>query len=113
VITAILSCRTIKEAAEQSRVSERSIMRWLKEPEFQTQYQAAKSELLQATVNRLRTVAMDAVTTLHVVATEESNPPASRVSAGRAILEMLLRAVEVEDLCKRLDRLERSVKEAE
>lgn len=112
-IAALMCCRTIKEAAEQSRVCERSIMRWQKMPEFQAQYHLAKREKLDASVNRLRTAGFDAAQRLHKIVLDPEAPIASVVSAAGRILDLLLKATEIQDLSERLDRLEESVRESE
>lgn len=113
MIAALLSCRTVKDAAEQCHVSERSILRWLKEPEFQSEYQTAKSQLLESGVNRLRLGGFDAAERLHKVITDPAAPLTAVVSASGRLLDLLLKAVEIEDLSRRLDRLEQSVKESD
>ena len=92
------------------RVSERSIQRWLKEPEFQQEYQCKKNESLEGAVNQLRTAGFDAAQRLHKIVLDESAPLPSVVSASARLLELLLKACEIEDLGKRLDRLEESLR---
>lgn len=110
VIAALLTCRTVREAARVCRVSERSIQRWLKEPEFQQEYQCKKNESLEGAVNQLRTAGFDAAQRLHKIVLDESAPLPSVVSASARLLELLLKACEIEDLGKRLDRLEESLR---
>jgi hypothetical protein len=103
-ITNLLSHGTLKQSAAASNIGESTLRRWLKDPAFQVAYGQAKRELLDSTINRLRSIGSDAVVALHEVA--KSGPAGARVSAGRSILEILLRAVEVQDLAERLDALE-------
>ncbi len=79
---------------------------WLASDWFQTEYQAAKKQLLDSTINQLRTIGSEGVAALHDVVVNVENPPAARVSAARAILEVLLKAVEIQDITTRLERLE-------
>jgi hypothetical protein len=105
-IAALLAHGTLGKSAAASNVSESTLRRWLKEPQFQDAYSQAKRQLLEGTINRLRSIGADGVNALHEVAIDRSSPAGARVSAGRSILEVLLRAVEVQDLAERLDKLE-------
>ena len=106
-IAALLTSPTIQDAALSCGITARTLQRWLREPGFQEQYRATKSQLLESTVNKLRTIGIDGVTALHRVAVDKESPAGATVSAGRAILEVLLKAVEVQDLDARLTELER------
>ena len=108
-IVGLLTHGTIGKAAAASQIGESTLRRWLKEPEFQDAYGRAKRELLDTTINRLRVIAADGADGLHKIVMDKNTPAGARVSAGRAILELLFRAVEVEDLAERLDKLEEAM----
>ena len=103
-IAALLSRGSLRAAAAASGVSESTLKRWQAQPEFQAAFTVAKDELLEGTINRLRVIAMDGLRALHEVA--RAGPPNARVSAGRSIMELLFRAIEVQDLAARVDKLE-------
>jgi hypothetical protein len=109
-IAALLSESTIAKAAEKAGISERTLSRRLADPEFQDAYSQAKARLLDGTVNRLRSIGLDGAEALKRIAIDTNAPPAAQVSAGRAILEVLFRAIETQDLVERLDRLEAAQK---
>jgi hypothetical protein len=109
-IAALLTHGTLGKSAAASGISESTIRRWLKEPQFQSAYSEAKRQLLEGTINRLRSIGADAVNGLHYVVRDRLSPAGARVSASRAILEVMLRAVEVQDLAERLDKLEEAQK---
>jgi len=46
-ISALLSASTIQGAAKKAGVSRRTLLRWMKEPDFRTEYAQAKSEILR------------------------------------------------------------------
>jgi len=98
-------------AAEEIGIARRTLVTWMTEEWFRSQYDAAKQELLEATINMLRTAGEKGVNTLIAVADNKKAPPTARVSAGRALLEVLLRAVETQDLAARMERLEAAMKE--
>lgn len=108
---ALLSGYSIKRAAEQSGISERTLKRWLAEPEFASGYAAAKALLLDGTINRLRSSGIIGVEALRRVAIDKQAPAAATVSAGRAILEVLLRATEIQDFAAKLSELEKIIAE--
>jgi hypothetical protein len=105
-ITNLLSHGTLKASAAASGVAESTLRRWLKEPSFQAAHKEAKRELLDGTINRLRLIGAAGVRALHDVAVDRKSPAGARVGAGKAIIELMLRAVEVQDLAERLDALE-------
>ena len=50
VIAALLQNPTIKEAATVAGLHENTVLRLMKQPEFQDQYRQARQELLQSTL---------------------------------------------------------------
>lgn len=108
VIAALLSTPTISEAAERAGLSVRTVKRWMRDADFSAEYMAAKQGLLEGAVNRLRASAMEFVTTLHAVAVDLTAPPASRATAARSGLEVLVKFVTLEELERRLTELERN-----
>jgi hypothetical protein len=108
-IAALLTHGSLAQSAAASNIGESTLRRWLKDPAFYVAYSEAKRQLLEGTINRLRSIGSDAVTALHEVAVDKTGPAGARVSAGRSILEILLRAVEVQDLADRLDKLEEAM----
>lgn len=105
-IAALMRGATIKRAAEDAGIGYRTLKTWLASDWFPPLYQEAKDRLLDAVVNQLRSIGSEGVEALRAVVSNAESPPAARVSAGRAMLEILLRAVEVQDIVTRLARLE-------
>ncbi len=96
------------EVARQAGVSDRTLRRWLKQDAFRRQVEDARAELISSTVGRLADATTDAVATLQELL-GTGNPPATRLGAARAILEMASRYRESEELEKRLAALEEAV----
>ena len=107
-IAALLTCRTIVEAAEQCKVSKRTLLRWMQHEQFKKQYADAKREMLSGAINRLRSAGFDAGGRLHIAVKDKASPPAVAISAASRILDLLLKAVELEDLTERITALEES-----
>lgn len=87
VISALLTARTLDEAAKQSGISRRTIQRWLADPDFAQAYAKAKAELVNFATGRLKSAMSKAVVVLEDVADAKDCPAAARVSAARVILE--------------------------
>jgi len=97
VLSALLQGRTIKEAAADVGMGYHTLRGWLKADWFRAEYEEAKRLLLDDTVNKLRDAGGEGVATLREVANDKAKPAAARVTAARALLEVLLRAVETQD----------------
>jgi hypothetical protein len=108
-IIALLLHPTISEAAQAVGVSEVMLWRWLQVPAFQAQYRHARRQMGNQAIAQVQHVAGKAVTTLEAVMDSKTASPASRVSAARAVLELALKAVELEELDERLSALEAAV----
>ena len=109
VIAALLQNPTIKEAATVTGLHENTVLRLMKQPEFQDQYRQARQELLQSTLNKLQELSSQAVATLSVVMAAQKSPASARVSAARTVLEMQLRLIETADILQRLAVIEGKV----
>lgn len=107
-IVALLTNRTVEEAARVVGVSTKTLMRWMKEPEFDTAYRAAKRAAFGQSIARLHHLSSAAVTTLGKVMLEPGTPPATRVRAADSILDHTTKAIEIESLEARLTELERA-----
>ena len=111
-IASLLAGRNIAAAAAACGVSKRTLQRWLKHDEFRKQYDAAKRELLEGTINKLRSVGGEAVEALREVVTDGEAAAGARVSGSRAILETLIKAVEIQELEKRVGELEKTLEDS-
>ena len=105
-IGALLSESTMEEAAEAAGVNRATIFRWLQQEEFQTAYTQVRRESVKHAIARLQNRSSEAVEVLAEIMKDEMNAPFARVSAAKAIIEYSIKAVEVEDLAKRLAELE-------
>ena len=105
-LAALLSCKTIKEAARKIGVNERTLRAWMAEPDFANEFQAAKRELIQGAVNILRSSLSDFAQTWRQIALTGNNETA-RVNAAARGWEALYNADVTEQLEERLRVLER------
>lgn len=109
-VAALLQFPTIPEAAKATGVSERTLYGWLQEETFREQYRSARAEVVRHAVTTVQKASGEAVEVLRTVMNTPESSPSSRVSAARTILELALKAVELEDLESRLVALEMKVR---
>jgi hypothetical protein len=112
-IQALLVQPTIELAAEASGISRTTLYRFLAQEEFQRLYKQAKSRVLDETINRLRNASLEAVEVLVEVSNDVSATSSARVSAARSIIDLALRAKQIEDIEERLQELEANTIEGE
>ena len=107
-LAALISEPTLGEAAKKVGISEVTLWRWLQDPEFQDKYRTARRQAVSQSITQLQKISSEAVQTLREVMNNKETPPASRVTAAKAVLEMAIKAVEVEDLAVRIEALEKA-----
>jgi len=106
-ICALLTASSVSEAAKQVGMGERTLWRWIKEvEEFQREYAAARRELVRHAIVQVQRNMGKAVAVLMEIIENAELPAGPRVTAAKTILEFGIRAVEVEDLEKRVAQLE-------
>ena len=108
-LAALLSQPTIREAAREAGVSDRSIFNWLNEPAFSQAYREARAKNVSLAVAGLQRSMGQALEALQDVMTNPDSPASARVSAARTVLELAIRGTELEDLAARVDALEREI----
>ena len=102
-MAALLTEKTLGEAAAAAGVALRTLKGWLRTPAFQEAYRAARQEVLERTVARLLAVTGQAVATLE--RNLSCGKPGEQTRAAVAILEHAARGVEVLDLAGQLAAL--------
>lgn len=108
---ALLTESTLGAAAKVAGISESTLWRWLKEQEFAEAYRELKREAVGQAVTRLQQISCQAVETLKDIMLDKKSPASVRVSAAKSVLEMAIKAVEIEDISRRLEELEKAVEE--
>lgn len=105
---ALLSQRSVEDAARIVNIPARTLYRWLKEPEFNAAYRGARRDAFSQSVARLQQMSAAAVSTLGKIMVDANAPAASRVRAADSVLDHAAKAIEIEDLEARLAALEGS-----
>jgi hypothetical protein len=109
VLAMSLACgATIEAAAKSTGLSEATVYRRLKDPDFQKQLQDIRVDMVQRTAGMLSASAMEAVKTL-LSLQQMAVPAAVRLGAARAILEIGIKIREAANLEQRLANLEQQM----
>ncbi len=106
LIVALLEHPTLEKAAASIGISDVTLWRWMKKPEFAEAYRKARRDAFSQSVARLQHASSAAVGTLLRIMTDREAPAASRVRAADVVLQIALRGIEMEDLEARLNTLE-------
>jgi hypothetical protein len=101
-----LACgATVEAAARQCGISDRTVYRRLQDAAFRARLQAVRADMVQRTAGMLTAAAGEAVKTL-LVLQKETTPPATRLGAARAVLELGMKVRETAELAERIAALE-------
>jgi len=107
-IVALLTQRNIEEAAKSIGVVPNTLLRWMKEPEFDAAYREARRAAFRQSVARLQQASGAAVTTLLKLMVDPATPPSTKARAADSVLDHSAKAIEIEDIEARVAELERA-----
>jgi hypothetical protein len=107
-IAALLSHRSVEEAARAVNVATRTLIRWQKEPDFDAAYREARRLAFRQSISRLQQAASAAVSTLLKVMVDPGTPASTKVRAADSVLNHAAKAIEIEDIDVRVTELERA-----
>jgi hypothetical protein len=113
LILALMQSPSMERAAAAAGMSEATLRRRMRDPEFQEEYRAARREAFRQSIVRLQHASGAAVSTLLRVMADQTAPASSRVRAASCVLERSREAMELEDVEARISRLEERQIEAE
>jgi integrase len=97
---------SFEKAAKRAGVSESTLWRWLRLPEFQEAYRSARRESVSQAIGALQRASSEAVEALRKIMKNTKAPATARVNAARSILEFAIKGMEIEDILARLEALE-------
>ena len=109
-IAALLSQRNIEDAARVAKVGTRTLLRWMKLPEFQAAYREARRGAFGQAIARLQQGSSAAATTLLKLMLDPATPPSTRARCSESVLSLASKAIELEDIESRLAALEAAAK---
>jgi transposase-like protein len=107
-IAALLSSKSVEDAARSIGINPNTLLRWLQIPEFQQAFLKARREAVHQAVARLQQATGAAAITILKLMTDASVPPAVRLRAAECVFDQAIKAIELEDIEGRLSELERA-----
>lgn len=111
-IAALLTQRNLDEAARLVGISPNTLVKWMKDPEFDVSYREARRTVFGQSISRLVQASTAAVSTLLKVMVDPATPSSVKVRAADCVLCHSAKAVEMEDIEDRLAELERSINQS-
>ena len=109
LLLALASGETVREAARLAGIGERTATRRLADADFRRHIAELRGEMVSRAVGRLADGSTEAVAALRKLL-DAGTPPAVRLGAARAILELGTKLRESVELEQRLADLERRIK---
>jgi hypothetical protein len=105
-IAALLSHRSVEEAARAVGIGTNTLLRWMKKPEFKAACREARRMVLSHTIGRMQDAAGAAATTVLKIMLDSNAPAATRLRASEIVLDQAAKAGEIEDIEDRVAKLE-------
>jgi hypothetical protein len=111
-IAALLSHRSIEDAAQAINVAPRTLLRWLQVPEFRDAYLKARREAVGQSIARMQQATGAAAITVLKLMTDPNVPAAVKLRAAECVFAHAIKGIELEDIEARLSELERAAETA-
>jgi len=105
-IAALLTHPSTEHAARSVGVAPATLLRWMKDPEFDAGYREAKRAAFGQSIARLQQGTSAAATTLLKTLIDPATPASVKVRAAEAIFNHAAKAIEIEDIEARVGALE-------
>jgi len=106
-ISALLTQRSIEDAARVVGVGVSTLRRYMRIPEFDAAYRQARRDAMWQSIARLQQNSGAAVSTTLKIMVDQNAPASCRLRAADRVLEYGLRGMETEDVHARVSTLER------
>lgn len=106
-IAALLTSKSIAEAAGSIGIGERTLRRWMAEPTFRDRFLEVRQEFVRRAFTNIQAAMPKAVDALlEILGDAAMTPAAVRVAAARLVIEKGLAVFESEELLARIQKLE-------
>ena len=107
-IAALLTNRTVEEAARAVKITPRTLHRWLNEADFDAAYRQARRTAFGQCVARLQQASSAAVSVMLKILADGAAPASARLRAADLVVTHAAKAIEIEDIEARVAELERN-----
>ena len=111
-VAALLSQRNIEEAAKAVGVAPNTLLKWMRDPDFDAAYRQARRAAFGQAVARLQQASGAAASVLLKTVVDPCTPVSTRVRAAEIVLDKAAKAIELEDIEARVAALELAAEEA-
>lgn len=109
-ITKIIESGTMEEACKKVRVNKSTVYSWLREENFKVELRNQRNLIIQEAQDRLKSAMIKAVEGL-IMLMNDPSPDMRKRLIYKDVIEFGQRAIELEDLGERLDKVERIILE--
>jgi transposase-like protein len=110
-IVALLTQRNVEEAARSIGIDTKTLLRWMKDPEFDKDYREARRDAFRQSIARLQQGSGAAASTILKLMVDSNSPASIKLRAAEAALNHTAKAIELEDVEARLAILERAAEQ--
>jgi hypothetical protein len=107
-IAALLARPSIEDAARVAGVAEKTLRRWMRDPQFSAQYLRDRREGANQAIARVQHGMGAAAITMLKLMTDPNVPASVRLRAAEAVFGFGIKGIEVEDIEVRLAELEQA-----
>ena len=107
-ISALLTQRSIQDAARVIGVGVSTLRRWMQIPEFDAAYRQARRDAVWQSIARLQQNSGAAVSTTLKIMVDQNAPASCRLRAADRVLDYAQQGMETEDIEVRVSDLERA-----
>ena len=105
-IAALLTHRSVEDAARAVDLNHNTLLKWLKFPDFVKEYRTARREVVTQSVARLQQATGAAGTVMLKLMTDPNVPAAVRLRAAECVFDRAMKGIEIEDIEARVAALE-------
>ena len=103
----LLTSASYQECCARCGISEKTLRKLRRDPEFQELVKRVKKEMFQSSMDKAQAASVKALEVLNSIMCDTSATDSSRVSAARVVLELAYSSVEQEEILNKLDEIER------
>ena len=111
ILAALFDCASNREAAKAVGLSERAFYSRIRSPEFQRKLAEEKAQILEHASNAAESRINAAVNVMAEVMLDTENSGSVRTQAADALIRASLKLLEIHDISRRLEALERNMED--
>jgi len=106
-ISAVLNSKNISEGVKAAKISRTQFYEWMRNPDFKAEFKRQRNELIDLALHELKISTAEAVGVLRKLLTASNE--GIRFKTATAIIENVLKSIQIENLEERLSEIERRI----